>query len=171
MQYNLAMPTSISSLIAALSTPEPDKRAEAAAQLAQVGPDAQPAAIALVLACGDEVEEVRQWAAAALEELGPPSSSDVAQLTALIDARSPDVGYWAATLLGRLKEEAAPAVDALALSVAGKQNVAVRQRAAWALGESGPAAAAATPALQKAVGDADPRLARIAAQSLKKMAK
>jgi HEAT repeat protein len=160
----------IDHLIAALSAPAPDKRAEAAEQLAQLGPDAQPAAIALVLACGDEAEEVRQWATSALEELGPPVASDVSQLISLIEAKSPDVGYWAATFLGRLKAEAAPAVDALARTVGGQGNIAVRQRAAWALGEIGSAAAAATPVLQKAAGDPDPRLARLAAEALKKIA-
>jgi len=163
------MPTKLSPLIAALSAPNRDKRAEAAEQLAQVGPDAQPAAVALTLACGDEAEEVRQWATSALEQLGPPSSSDVAPLVELIEARSPDVGYWAVTLLGRLKGDAAPAVDALARTVGGQQGIAVRQRAAWALGEIGPAAAAAIPVLQKVAGDPDPRLARLAAETLKKI--
>lgn len=164
------MTNNLSALIAALSAADPNKRAEAAEQLAQLGPDAQPAAVALVLACGDEAEEVRQWATAALEQLGPPSSSDVAHLVTLIDARSPDVGYWAVTLLGRLKAEAAPAVDALVQAVGGQGDIAVRQRAAWALGEIGSAAAVAVPTLQKASGDPDPRLARLAAEAIKKIA-
>lgn len=144
------MSTAVSTLIAALSAPNAEQRAQAAEQLAQLGPDAQPAAVALVLACGDEAEEVRQWASSALEGLGPPESSDIGQLVSLIEAKSPDVGFWAATLLGRLKADATPAVDALARAVTGNNNLAVRQRAAWALGEIGSPAKAALPALQRA---------------------
>ena len=164
------MPTKLSVLTAALSAPDAATRAGAAEELAQLGPDAQPAAVALVLACGDEEEEVRQWATAALEQLGPPLASDVAQLETLIEARSPDVGYWAATLLGRLKGEAAAAVDTLARAVAGQCGIAVRQRAAWALGEIGPASATAIPSLRKAAGDADPRLSRLSQEAIEKIA-
>ena len=157
-------------LIAALSAPDAAKRTEAAEQISLLGPDAQPAAIALVLACGDEVEEVRQWATAALEQLGPPEASDVGQLAILVEARSSDVGYWAATLLGRLKGEATPAVDALARAVTGPLDLSVRQRAAWALGEIGPGAAAALPSLQKAAADPDPRLSRLAKQAISQIA-
>ena len=93
---------------AALSDAEVAKRAQAAEELAQLGSEARPAAVALVLACGDEAEEVRQWATSALEEMGPPEASDVGPLISFIEAKSPDVGYWAATLLGRLKADAAP---------------------------------------------------------------
>ena len=64
------MPAKISSLIAALSNADVAQRAQAAEELAQLGSDARPAAVAMVLACGDEAEEVRQWATSALEEMG-----------------------------------------------------------------------------------------------------
>ena len=162
------MPTNLSSLIAALSDNNADNRAQAAEQLAVLGTDAQPAAVALVLACGDEAEEVRQWATSALEQLGPPEASDAEPLTSLIDAKSSDVGYWAATLLGRLKS--ASSVDALAHAVAGSPHLSVRQRAAWALGEIGSAAIAAVPNLQKAAADPDPRLAWLAQEAIQKIA-
>jgi HEAT repeat protein len=154
----------IDQLTADLSAPDASQRSQAAEQLAQLGPDAQPAAIALVLACGDKAEEVRQWASSALENLGPPESSDVGQLISLIEAKSPDVGFWAATLLGRLKAEAAPAVDTLARTVASPAALSVRQRAAWALGEIG--SPAAIPSLKAAASDPDPRLARLAQQAI-----
>jgi len=156
----------ISQLVAGLSASDANTRAQSAEQLAQIGPDAQPAAVALVLACGDEEEEVRQWATSALEGMGPPEASDVGQLVSFLQGRSPDVGYWAATLLGRLKSEAAAAVEALARAVAESPHLSVRQRAAWALGEIGSAAAAAVPALQKAAADPDPRLARLAQEAI-----
>jgi HEAT repeat protein len=102
------MPNDISRLLSELSARNAEQRAQAAEQLALLGSDAQPAAVALVLACGDEAEEVRGWAASALEQIGPPEPSDVDQLASLVKAKSPDVGYWAATLLARLKTRAAP---------------------------------------------------------------
>ena len=42
----------------------------------------------------------------------------------------------------------------------------VAQRAAWALGKIGPAAAAGRAALEKAAAAADPRLARLAREAL-----
>jgi HEAT repeat protein len=156
----------IDRLIASLSDSNAAKRAEAAEQLAQLGSDAQPAAVALILACGDEAEEVRQWATAALEEMGPPQASDADHLISLIEVQSPDVGYWAVTLLGRLGTDAAPAVQALAHAVAGSPHASVRQRSAWALGQIGPAAVAALPSLRKAADDPDPRLARLATEAI-----
>jgi HEAT repeat protein len=160
------MRSDVSRWLAGLSAQDSDKRMQAAEQLAQLGAAAQPAALALVLACGDETEEVRQWAASALEGIGPPDTADVGQLASFLDGRSPDVGYWAATLLGRLKAGAVAAVDALARAVVESPHLAVRQRAAWALGEIGPAAAAALPSLRKAAGDSDRRLARLAQQAI-----
>lgn len=160
----------LSTLIPALSAADADTRARAAEQLAQLGSDARPAAVPLVLACGDEAEDVRQWATAALEAIGPPDLADVASLTSFVDGRSPDVGYWAATLLGRLKSEAAPAVDSLARAVAGSPHLSVRQRAAWALGEIGPAAIAAVPLLEKAATEADPRLSHLAQAAMSQIA-
>ena len=52
-----------------LSDPDPQKRSQAAERLSHLGRDACQAAVALVLAAGDEAEEVQEWAVAALEEL------------------------------------------------------------------------------------------------------
>jgi HEAT repeat protein len=168
--YNSAMNSDIPRLLGILSDHAARKRVEAAEQLAQLGPDARPAAVALVLACGDEDDEVRQCATAALEGIGPPEASDVEQLASFLEGRSPDVGYWAATLLGRLKGKGAAAVDALARAVAGSPHLSVRQRAAWALGEIGPAAVAAVPCLKKATADPDPRLSRLAQEAIGQIA-
>jgi HEAT repeat protein len=69
------MSTNLSDLIAALSDGDVAKQAEAAEQLAQLGAEAQPAAVALVRACSNEDEEVREWITAALEEIGPPNAA------------------------------------------------------------------------------------------------
>jgi len=132
------MKINLPALISALSNVDATSRMQAAEQLARLGTDAQPAAVALVLACGDEDDGVRKSAMSALEKMGPPEAADLGQLIALIKAKSADVGYWAVTLLGRLKVEAAPALDALAQAAAESPHLLVRQRAAWALAEIDP---------------------------------
>jgi HEAT repeat protein len=162
----VAMAIDVSQLAAALSSRDPAERTRAAEQLARLGPDARPAAVALVSACGDPAEEVCQWSTAALEGLGPPSPQDVETLASLLRSESPDVGYWAATLLGRLEDQGAPAVSRLADGVSGDLSIPVRQRAAWALGKIGPRAAAAIGALEAVAAGEDPRLARLAQRAL-----
>ena len=163
------MPTNLHQLISALADSDPAARAKAAEELSHLGADASPAATALVHAAADEVEEVREHAVAALEELGPPPLSQLGEMTGLLSHDSADVNYWAATLLGRLGPDAAPSAETLARVVVGTASAAVRQRAAWALGEIGPGVAAAIPALKTAAGDPDPRLARLAAEAIQKI--
>ncbi len=156
-------------LIAQLSAPDPEKRSQAAERLSHLGQEARPAALALVLAAGDETQEVRAWAVAALEGMGPPKPDVVPDLGALLSAKSQDVGYWAATLLGRLKAEAAPAVPALASALAAPLDLPVRQRIAWALGEIGAPAKPALDSLKRAAADADSRLSRLAQEAMTKI--
>jgi HEAT repeat protein len=156
----------LSRLIELLSGVDVGQRATAAEELARLGPGAQPAAPALVRACGDTAEDVRQWATAALEELGPPAAADVGELAVLLESPHADGGYWAATLLGRLGARGAAAVPALAKTLAGTRDLAVRQRAAWALGQMGPAAAGGLGALEACSTEADARLARLAREAI-----
>jgi len=154
----------------ALGSAEAARRVEAAQRLARAGAAAAGAAVALVRGCGDADAEVREWAVAALEDLGPPPDEAVAALVPLVQDRAPLVGYWAATLLGRregqLGQDAAKAVTALAACVDSSADLSVRQRAAWALGQTGPAAAAAATALGRAAAQGDERLARLAREAL-----
>ena len=163
------MPTDLHQMIAALANSDLAARAKAAEELSRLGADAAPAAAALVRAAGDGVEEVREHAVAALEELGPPPPSQLGELTALLGHDSADVAYWAATLLGRLGADAAPATDTLARLVAKPAGAADRERAAWALGQIGPGAAAAIPVLKTAASNPDSRLARLAAEAIQKI--
>ena len=68
--------------IAQLASKDIAKQAEAAEALAQLGPDAQPAAAALVRVCGSEDDSVREWATSALEGLGPPEKEQMRDLDA-----------------------------------------------------------------------------------------
>lgn len=153
-------------LAAALRAPQVEQRLQAAQTLAEAGAAASLVAVPLVVAAGDDVEEVRQWASAALEELGPPAATDLAPLVEQLQKPSPDTAYWAATLLGRLGADAGPATRALAASLAESRPLPVRQRAAWALGEIGPAARDAEASLEAATRAADSRLRRLATDAL-----
>jgi HEAT repeat protein len=163
------MATDVSHLIAELRAASAATRSQAAEQLSHLGTGASEAAVPLVQACADGEDEVRQWAAAALEELGAPLASDLEPLIALLQDEQGDVGYWAVTLLGRLGSEAAAAVPVLAGVLASNRDLAVRERAAWALGQIGPPAAAACPQLQQAAAGDAARLARLAQQALRQI--
>jgi HEAT repeat protein len=154
------------SYIAQLASNDAAKQAEAAEALAHLGPDAQPAAAALVRVCGSEDDSTREWATSALEGLGPPLESQMHDLIALVGNKSLDVAYWAVTLLGRLGDAAAPAVPVLTDALQGAAEQAVKERAAWALGQIGPAAKSAVPALRVATASKQPRLSRLATEAL-----
>lgn len=153
-------------LAADLGSADPGVRGAAAERLACMAEAAAPAAAQLVRACGDADEQVREQAVAALEDLGPPPTETIGQIIELVAHGDPLVAYWAATLLGRAGRDAANAVPALAGCLTSRADLSVKQRAAWALGKIGPPAASAREALDRAAGDADPRLARLATEAL-----
>jgi HEAT repeat protein len=153
-------------LAADLGSADPGVRSTAAENLARMAEAAAPAAAELVRACGDANEQVREQAVAALEDLGPPPAEAIGRLIELVGHGDPLVAYWATTLLGRAGEDAARAVPALAGCLASPADLSVKQRAAWALGKIGAPAASAREALDRAAGDADPRLARLATEAL-----
>jgi HEAT repeat protein len=146
-------------------------RAAAAEQLAHLEDGAQAAGPALAVATADADESVREWATGALESLGPPAAGDAPELIKLLSDTRPDVAYWAATLLGRLGASAGEAktIAALICALDSHPEAAVRERAAWALGQIGAGATAALPALQVAGGTTSPRLARLAKQAIEQI--
>ena len=160
------MTANLHALLTALESGSLAVRRDAAEKLAQLESDACGAAVPLVVTCETDDEPLREWATAALESLGPPEESDVAKLAALVGRPSLDVAYWAATLLGRLESKAAPAAPNLVQALITHPEMAVRQRAAWALGKIGPAAGAARDALAQAAQSPDRRLARLAREAI-----
>jgi HEAT repeat protein len=158
----------VSKATADLKSSDAARRAAAAEQLAHLEDGAQAAAMALVEATADSDESVRQWSTGALESLGPPAASDAAALAKLAGDARLDVAYWAVTLLGRLGTDAGrPEIVAALVSALTKHpEAAVRERAAWALGEIGTSAAAALSALQSASKNPSPRLSRLAKQAI-----
>lgn len=156
----------IQAIASRLTNSDPAVRLGAAERLARAGVDAAVAAVPLVKACGDNNEQVRDWCVAALEELGTPPPESTSDLAALASHSNPLVAYWAVTLLGRLGGAAVSAVPVLIACIGERVDAAVAQRAAWALGHIGPAAAAAIAPLRAAALRDDPCLARLAATAL-----
>jgi HEAT repeat protein len=163
------MSADLTTLISQLDEDDPGERAGAAEQLCRLGSLAQPAAVALVLACADPAEPVREWSVAALEGLGPPDGGDIEQLMALTGHEAPSVAYWAVTLLGRAGPAAEGAVGELSAALGSHPELSVRQRAAWALAKIGPSAAGARGELEAAAAGDDPRLARLARRAIEQL--
>lgn len=164
------MATSIAELIAALTSSQVEARRQAADELARRGEDAAAAAVALARAAGDVDEATRESAVGALEELGSPPLEQLDALASLLASDAADTAYWAATLLGRLEDHAVAAVPALSRTLGSTSPLAVRERAAWALGKVGPSAAPAREALVAAAGAGEPRLQRLAQKALDQLA-
>lgn len=159
------MSQDVSELIAGLKDKELATRRTAAEALLRRGPEASQAAVALVEACGDEDEQVREAVGAALEEIEPQEDS-AAALAELLKHTNADVNYWAATLLGRTRTSNNEAIAALTQAVGDYTEVTVRRRAVWALGKIGPPARSAKETLRKAAASADAGLQRYAEKAM-----
>lgn len=160
------MNTDLAQLISKLEGTDTEAQTAAATRLASLGRDAQGAIVALVRTVGIPDEEVLEACTAALEEAGPPSAEQIAPLMSLTSDCSGDIAYWAVTLLGRARADAAPAAPALVAVLESDVELPVRERAAWALGEIGPAARNAVTALTAAANCDDARLSRLAKKAL-----
>jgi len=152
--------------VAQLSSGDLAHQVAAAETLARLGTNAQPAAVALVEACGTSDESLRQWTSAALEDLGPPSPGQIAPLIKLARDPSTEVAYWAITLLGRAGDAAPSAVATLVEVLRNSSEITLRERSAWALGKMGSVAQPALPALREAAATTQPRLSRLARNAL-----
>ena len=157
-------------LIERLNGADLESRRQAAESLGQMGNEAQPAAVALVQACANDDEALREWVVAALEQLGPPAQNDLPALCRLLEDHHELSAYWAATLIGRLQGQAIAAVGGLAECVRHGPHPSVQQRAIWAVGQLGAAAREATGVLQQAAASSDPRTARLAREVLERIA-
>ena len=142
------------------------ERAQAAEALAQMGTDAAPAAVELVVACGDE-PEVRDWAVAALEQMGSPPNECVDAIHKLISSHDALVAYWAVTLLGRAGSDACRHQDSLAAVLTNSMDASVQERAAWSLGKIDASSESAINALRRASDSTNDRISRVAKASLK----
>jgi HEAT repeat protein len=144
------------------------QRREAAERLLKLGPRAAGFATLLLDALADEDETVRECVTACLEDCGPPPKAEVAALPARLAAAQGDHAYWTITLLARSGDPSAvePIADVLADAA---RETAVRERAAWALGELGENAKSASQILSDVAAESDGRLKRLAERALKKI--
>jgi len=159
----------LKTLISGLESGDPSARSGSAERLAHLGDQARPAAVALVQALATDDEDLREWAVGALEGLGPPDIDDVSRLAELLKRPELDVAYWAATLLGRLDGQAASAVPELTEALKNHGEMAVRERATWALGQVGRDAVAAKVELSRAAKSPNPRLAKLAKDAIERL--
>jgi HEAT repeat protein len=143
-------------------------RMAAAEHFSQAGEDAAFAALELVHACGDD-ESVNQFAIAALEDMGPPPADSKKALSAFLTSPESLVAYWAATLIGRLEETAKDCQADLAALLTSSADMAVRERAAWALGRVGADSESAIAALKEAARSGPARLQRLATAALEQL--
>ncbi len=139
-------PTTVPVLVAALDDRDPEVRAAAVWAL---GAAAEPAVPGLAEALRDEQEAVRTAAAGALGALGPRARSAAPVLFAALDDPRANVRAAAAQALASL-ELTAESVSSLAKAL-GNPDGYVRAFAAWSLGNLGPDAREAVPALVEAL--------------------
>jgi len=149
-----------------LSSSDPPTRHNAAKLLSQNADAAVDVAIELVQFAGDPDRVVAEYCVATLEELGPPAASQLEPLSQLAVSENSDVAYWAVTLIGRAGVAATNQAMLLGDIVIGDAELAVRERAAWALSRIGSAASVAVPQLQSVSEDQPDSLVRAVAKAL-----
>ena len=139
-------------LTVALNDSDPQVRAAAAWAVSQIGPQAVPAVPSLGKALSDPNTQVRIFAALAFRAMGPAGSSGIAEL---IHALNDPVDYVRASAvegLGSMGAAAHTAVKPLIERLLAKdEHGIVLGRVAVALGDIGPDAKEALPALEQTV--------------------
>jgi HEAT repeat protein len=140
--------------IGALEDPKGKVRLAAATSLGDLGSQASPAVKPLIRRLSDAEPTVQLEAALALSSVGTEEARAAVPVKLLIsgltaDEKSP-FSWWQTEkvprALGTLKERASDAVPALTAAL---KNDSLQSGAIWALGEIGPAARTAIPALEK----------------------
>src|SRR5262249_5480001 len=150
----------------ALKDPSEEVRIAAAAALGEIGPGAKAAVTALSESLRDEAAFVRQRAAEALGHIGAGANPALASLRCALKDKEGAVRVQGALAMWRIDRNS-HAISALIDELQAKEGY-VRDHAAKALGQIGPAAKKAVPALRKLVKDRDLFSHRIAAEALGK---
>jgi HEAT repeat protein len=161
-------------LVEALKTTEDgDLRAEMQFTLAKIGPTAEAAIPELIKSLDSEHEEVKQSAIYALGKIGPPSADAVEKLKPHLEHEDDElrtVSVWALLQICPDNEEIVGlAIPALIEALKDEVEI-VRIEAAAALGQIGPKAEAAVPALEKLVAsDAHAHVREVAADAVRQI--
>lgn len=153
-------------LVQRLGDADPKIREHAAAQLAQLGPQAHAAVEPLVAALGHEDVYLRGAAAIALGRIGEAA---VPALTQALGSDNAELRWSAAIALGRVGAAASRALPQLTRLLS-DPNEQVRQVTAVTLGDLGEAARSAASALTRSLSDRDEAVRRSAAVALARVA-
>jgi serine/threonine protein kinase/HEAT repeat protein/Tfp pilus assembly protein PilZ len=180
----------IPDLVGALKDESRFVRAAAAAALGAMGPSAKDVVPDLIAAMRDENANVRWRAASALGEIGPDARAAIPALISALEDRDVSTTDAVALALEKVigKPEPSPPpppqpnpepptpaapeaadVGSLILSLTTDDHPSVRWRAAAALGDLGPTATEAIPALTGALEDKDNTVRSEAARALGRM--
>ena len=145
-------------------------RADAAAVLGRMGPNAKTAVNIMVESLKDPEPAVRAAAAEGLGRIGEEAKGSIPKLAVLLKDSDAGVRLAAAFALGRIGPDAASAVPDLAAALGTDPNANVRKEAARACSLLGLDAKPATPALAKALrADKSEEVRQQAALALGKM--
>jgi len=152
----------------ALKDPSPRIRLAAVQAMGQVGPVAEDVAPDLIRMLVDKNEATRKAAAETLENFDPDWASDPA-VAGAITGLAGQLGEPGESTVQAFTVIGAAGVPAL-IDVLESGNRISKEKAARALGQIGPEAQAATPALTKALADSHPWVQAEAAKALAKIA-
>jgi hypothetical protein len=142
--------TATSPVAEALADPDPQVRAAAAWALSQMAPKGASAIPDLAKALSDATPRVRALAALALEAIGPAAAQTVPELVRTLNDPVDYVRVSAADALGSMGSAGRRAVQPLAERLLVKnEEVMVLRSVAGALGNIGPGAKEALPALRQ----------------------
>jgi HEAT repeat protein len=128
----------VPALLADLRHEDPCRRAEAAEDLGQIGPEARDALPGLRSALRDPEGRVRVFAAEALVRIDPTNEHSIPALLAALKDRDPATRHAAATALVEMGAGAEPALPALVTALNNEPEIPTREAIAYALGQVGP---------------------------------
>jgi len=155
--------TAAPELVAALADDDPLVRGVAVRSIGELAPDV-PGGVRALVAFFPDIEAMR-----AVASFGPAGAEAVPALIATLKYEDPTVRWQSARALGKIGVPSVPAVTELARLTISDPDSLVREHAAEALGDIGPAAADGIPALVKALHDPVARVRRDAVRALGQM--
>jgi hypothetical protein len=145
-------PAGLPYFIRALGSAEPKTRAGAASYLGHLGAEAGPGAPGLARALNDANPNVRSAAVMALEQIGPPARAASPELKTALGRDDDYFRLQIIRALWMVCGESETTIPILVKMLRDRNNPN-RAGAAMMLGEMGPAAAAAAPALTDVLGE------------------
>jgi HEAT repeat protein len=158
-------------IIKSLTDKDVSARLNAATALGQIGPAARLAVPDLAKALEDSNFGVRKGAATSLGQLGFRAKSAIPALTKSLEDEASTVRLAAAEALLHIdpEKQTETAVQTFVKALESSTDFFIRRDAAQALGEIGPAAKVAVPALQAATQDKELLVRDVAAAALRKV--